>query len=213
MKNILLFSLSILFTLSMYSQEIEQDNNNEKQNDEIRTIFDKVKIIGYSLGISARYGEKYDLQTWDLGLNGGMIVNHWLGIGIALYGLSQEAIYEIDLEDDYAIEAFYGGVYFEAILLGKFPIHVSFPVLVGGGGYSFETSDYYNSNNWNSNNNNYYSFWLIKPGAEIQLNMFKRLRVNLGAYYRFTTGLNNYYRPNDAINGFSFGLTLQIGKF
>ena len=210
MKKISIFLLSTFLIINAYSQEIEQDNNDEKDKDEIKTIFGKAETLGYFLGISARYGEKYDLETWDVGISGGLIVNHRFEIGIAVYGLQQEAEYEIDLRDEYAIEALYGGIYFKPILFGKFPVHVSFPFFLGGGAYSFETPEY---NNSDTDNIQYYSLWLVKPGAELQLNIFKKIRVNLGAYYRFTTDLNNYYRPNDAVNGFSFGITLQIGSF
>ena len=117
--------------------------------------------------------------------------------------------------DGYYLVGGYGGLLVEPIIAPNFPIHVSFPILIGGGGlalneytwhdYDWEY-DYYEPFDWDS-------FFVFEPGVEIELNVVKFFRVGFGASYRITSNMHMAYVPKDMMNGFSAAVTLKFGKF
>jgi len=109
----------------------------------------------------------------------------------------------------------YGGFFVEPILFPNFPVHVSFPIMIGGGGlvlndhtwhdYDWE-NDYYEPYDWDS-------YFVFEPGMEIELNVVKYFRVAFGGSYRLTNGLHISELPKDMMNGFNGAVTLKFGWF
>ena len=212
MKKIF-YTISILFlALFVSAQEINEENNTvNRNNDEIKTIFGHPNSVTGYCSFTTKYGEFYDLQTWDFGMRAGLIVDHWFGMGFAAYGIVQEPLYNEFLQADYSIEGGYGGIYFEPILFGKMPVHVSFPLLIGAGGCSYQV--FTENENWEEESAKSNPFWIIEPGAELELNVFKHFRLAFGVHYRYTSELNFIYRENDALNGISGSMTIKVGTF
>jgi hypothetical protein len=109
----------------------------------------------------------------------------------------------------------YGGFLFEPILLPRFPIHLSFPVVAGIGGIAY-TSSFQPTNSWE-----YYDTWVEdtetyligEPGVELELNVLKFFRMAFGLSYRFTTDINWIYSGPDVLEGWNAGMTFKFGKF
>ena len=102
----------------------------------------------------------------------------------------------------------------EPILLPRFPIHISLPVVVGVGGIAYTTSTSYTD--WFEPS--YYvedatSFLIVEPGVELEINVVKFFRVAVGAYYRYTSNITLIDTPEDVLNGYSAAITLKFGKF
>ena len=66
-----------------------------------------------------------------------LIASHCVGIGIGGTGFLNEFHYEPSLDRQVSLTGGYGGMYIEPILLPRFPVHLSFPVLFGAGGISY----------------------------------------------------------------------------
>jgi hypothetical protein len=62
-------------------------------------------------------------------------------------------------------------------------VHVSFPVLIGGGGVGVMNND---NNAWDRNWKSEASdaFMVIEPGVEVELNITRFFRFCVGAHYR-----------------------------
>jgi hypothetical protein len=222
MKTLKLFL--VLFSLvltNIYS--FGQDNPEEKQESEIKTLFKSDKELGGYGGIVARYTEIGSIQGIVAGGHGCFIAGHSLAIGIAGNALFSEKVYDERLAKDSYFSGGYGGLLIEPILLPKYPIHISLPVLmgIGGIGYTAKTS----ANDWgifdsSSDDQDSKSFFILEPGVELEINVLKFFRLAVGGYYRLTNDVHlRYKNSNDLIEspgflkGFSAGVTLKLGKF
>ena len=62
------------------------------------------------------------------------IVGHSIGLGFGGNGFINEFHYEPALSSDVFLTGGYGGFYIEPIVMPNFPVHLAFPILLGGGG-------------------------------------------------------------------------------
>ena len=106
----------------------------------------------------------------------------------------------------------YGGLFFEPIIMPKYPVHISVPVLVGVGGVAYAI---YNDNH--DYNDNFVEdsevFLVLEPGIELEFNFTKFFRFAITGTYRLTSDITLENTPVDALRGFSGGVTFKFGKF
>ena len=208
LKNAL-FSIIVLSVKNSYSQDslsVKQD----KKDDGIKTIFGKTKSHGGYLGLSCDYTQLNNNDGIMMGGQLGWIINHSFVIGVAGYGFMSDYV-DYSVDNYPQISGGYGGLYFESIVFPKFPVHVSFPVLLGVGGATSYSS--FTNDDWSYYADDSDAFLVAEPGVNIELNMLKFFKIAFGAKYRFTSEL---YMPNidkEALNGLSAGITLKFGKF
>jgi hypothetical protein len=80
------------------------------------------------------------------------------------------------------LEMAYVGLLLEPVFFNKSVVHFSVPVILGPGIASVR-----NSRIWESGSYNVYSdvFGIVEPGLNLEVNLTRILRFNLGASYRF----------------------------
>jgi len=195
----------------------------EVKNDEMQTIFGhndhKISHGGYA-AISMGYTQIDGEDVMTLGGRAGWVIDHHVTIGLAGNAFMNSIFIdgywpESSGNVGYYLVGGYGGLFIEPVIAPNFPIHVSFPVLIGGGGlalndytwhdYDWEY-DYYEPYDWDS-------YFVVEPGVEIELNVVRFFRVAFGASYRFTSNLHMAYVPKDMMNGFNANVTFKFGKF
>lgn len=143
------------------------------------------------------------------------IASHSIGIGLGATGFINEFHYEPSLDKDVFLTGGYGGIFIEPILLPRFPVHLSFPILIGAGGISYISKDMEVNDNLVEDSN---VFILIEPSAELELNLTKFFRIAFGASYRmpsqFDVGLPGTYSIDvESLKTVSYTVTLKLGKF
>ena len=194
----------------------------EQQTDEIKTIFgnkdSKIDHGGYA-AISVGYTQidKQDVMT--LGGRAAWVIDHHVAVGLAGKAFMNSVFIEGDfpntIENGLYMSGGYGGFFVEPIIAPNFPIHASFPVMIGGGGFVLNDQTWHDYN-WD---NEYYepydwdSYFVVEPGVDIELNVVKFFRVAFGASYRFTSNLHISEVPKDMMNGFSGSVTFKFGWF
>lgn len=194
----------------------------EQNSEEMKTLFkntDKKIDHGGYIGLSVGYTQVDNENVITLGGRAGWLIDHHVMIGVAGNSFISEPYVEADFpnidQSGLYLMGGYGGLMIEPILAPNFPVHVSFPILIGGGGYVlneesvFHVDDYdyyYGPYNWDS-------FFVFEPGVEIELNVIKFFRVGFGASYRLTSNLHIDQLPADMLNGFNAAVTLKFGKF
>ena len=146
---------------------------------------------------------------------GAWIIGHGLAVGFAGSGFMNAFAYNSSLDSDVNLTGGYGGILIEPILLGRFPVHLSFPVVAGVGGIAYTqtqwTSDPWgNQESWIEDYNNYLIF---EPGIDLELNVLKFFRLAFGISYRITSDINLINTSTSALNGISGGMTFKFGKF
>ena len=210
-KIIVLSAVLILLCSSLFSQE----NVSTKKSSEFKTLFGNENHNGAYGAFTIGYSEIDQKQAVLFGGRFEWIIGHSIGLGFGGSGFINEAYYELSLNSDVFLTGGYGGFYIEPIVMPNFPVHLSFPILLGAGGISYVTDNWDNHNNMIEDTE---AFLIAEPGAEIELNLTRYFRLALGTSYKFTTpfniGLPNSPDVNsDSLKGFSFLMTFKFGRF
>jgi hypothetical protein len=211
MKRIILVA-SLLATMTLsFSQVDETEQIKPRRSDEIMTLLGSSNAIGGYGGLSMLYSQIDNKDAFIFGARGGAIMGHSFAIGFGGSGFVTDLFFDDDLNLDANLAGGYGGIFFEPILLPKYPVHLSIPVLIGAGGIAYNSVDKHWEESWYVEDSE--AFFVVEPGAEIELNITRFFRFSMGAYYRYTSNIDLLNTSKNVLNGFSFGVNFKFGKF
>ena len=184
-------------------------------DDDVKTLFGNgyVSHGGYG-SFSVGYSEIDAKDALTMGARGAWVIGHWFALGFAGNGFLNDYHYDRGLSRNVNLSGGYGGLLMEPIMLPRFPVHISFPVVIGVGGIAYTTS--YTYSEWSDPE--YFvedatSFLVLEPGVELEFNVVRFFRIAIGGYYRYTSDISLINTPPDVLNGYSGGITLKFGKF
>lgn len=227
--------LSLLLALAFVSGLNAQDNASDS-NEQMKLLFPKKdnpnkKMANGGYGsFSVGYSQINDQAAMVIGGRAAWIADHHFALGIAGEGFFSSIDNSYNYYDnpaEYYLAGGYGGLLIEPIVAPNYPVHVSFPILIGGGGL---TAANWNYTNYNYNYNQYYynadAFFVFEPGVDVEFNVVKFFRVALGVSYRLTSDIYLQYKyfddanveqvvnvPTDALNSFNYNITFKFGWF
>jgi len=188
---------------------------NYRQSD-IQTLTGQGRNVGFYFGFHSEYSQIAGYDAFGAGGTFAMIINHGLALGFSGKGFFSEP-YEISSikNTSYNYTGGYGGILIEPIIFPKFPVHISFPILLGGGGIarSVLTDYYYPYEYTEMKVENAEAFLIAEPGMELEFNVARWMRLGLTGSYRFTTLFTSSSFESNPINGFTAGFSLKFGKF
>lgn len=191
-------------------KEAKQKNN----KDEFQTLFGHNRSSGGYGAFNIGYSQIDNKQAIIFGGKFEWIVGHSLGLGFGGNGFINENHYDTNLDLDVFLTGGYGGFIIEPILLPKFPVHLSFPILLGAGGISYiaENMDYHNMVEDSE------VFLIAEPSAELEFNITRNFRLALGASYRFTSPFDvgaSGTTPvsSDSLDSWTYMMTFKFGRF
>jgi hypothetical protein len=184
-----------------------------------KTIFGDLETTGVYYGINAKTSIISGKYIADFGMNMAFIVNNNITFGIQGNGFWQQPQYDQRLNKNFNIQGLYGGLFIEPIIFPFYAFHFTIPVYFGGG-----VIDFCEVGNNILNNSDYYTydedvFVFVEPGIEIELNVIEKLRISLGAHYKYTSdisladNINGIIFPPTVLSNVNFGLTLKYGSF
>lgn len=208
-KFIILLFVQVFVVVVAFGQK----ENNEGSKDELKTIFNKPHSNGGYGGLTIGYTKINNQDALITGGRGAWIIDRSLAIGVAGYGFVTDFNY-LNNTNEKGLAGGYGGFMLEFIIFPTSPVHISAPLVIGGG----EISIIDNLNYWNPYANAT-TFFVFMPGLEVELNVVKFFRLSAGVYYTYTSEiiLNDIYGdpviPGDALRGFTVGLSFKFGKF
>jgi hypothetical protein len=212
-RTTLIAAAFLLLSSAIYAQD---DNKYRSDNsDEFRTLLGHNRRNGFYGAFTIGYSEIGNRDGVIFGGRMEWITGHSLGVGIGGTGFINENHYEPTLNSDVFLTGGYGGLILEPILMPKYPVHLSFPVLLGAGGISYVTKDDDLARNMIRDSE---TFLIVEPGAEIELNLTKNFRLSIGTSYRLTTpfdvGTNGVQAVSSkSIRAFSYLITFKVGRF
>jgi hypothetical protein len=215
MKKLAIFLGVLAVALPAFAQQ--DDENKSDRSDEIQTLMGKNNAVGGYGAISVQYTELENRDAFVFGARGGIMMGHMMTLGLGGSGFFNDVHYDAATGQDISLAGGYGGFFFEPILMPKFPVHVSFPVLIGAGGVAVVSVN--DQEKWNDNYKSEASdaFMVIEPGIEVELNITRFFRFCIGGYYRYTSDVDiqdpEYNVPTDILQGFSGGVTFKFGHF
>lgn len=187
---------------------------------EMQTIFSnpdkKISHGGYA-AVSIGYTQIGGEDVMTLGGRAGWLIDHHVTLGLS--GTALVSSIYLDQywpgSDGYYLVGGYGGFFIEPVIAPFFPVHISLPILIGGGGLALNDRTWYDYS-WDDDYYDPYdydAFFVFEPGVEIELNVVKFFRVAFGASYRLTSDLHMPDVPRDMMNGFSGAVTFKLGVF
>jgi len=226
-KKILVLLLSLFIVLSVTAQ------NNEN---EIRTLLHKKNSTnkidnGFYASLSFGWTMIDGENAFIIGPRIAWIANHYFALGIAGGGFSNFMHLPPNDEyyprDEYFLAGGYGGILLEPIIMAKNPVHVSFPIMIGGGMVTANSKNSWTDYSFNGEYYNNDVYFVFEPGVDLELNITKFFRIAAGASYRLTNELDmtySYFSEQEgsmfthdidkhALNAFNVKLALKFGIF
>jgi len=207
--------LILVFLILLSSGISAQENKNE-----YKTIFPsnkehRVDHGGYG-AFNVGYTNIDGKSAIQMGMRGAWVIDHHIALGLAGNGFFNNLSKTEDL-NGYYLAGGYGGFYFEPIIAPNSSVHVSFPILIGGGGVSTIPQNYLDGD-FNDFVYNYDFYFVFEPGVEIEFNLARFFRLGVGASYRLTNGVILNYPlspdiPKEVLNAVNFYVIFKFGKF
>jgi len=186
-----------------------------------RTLFqDSLAITGGYFNFTMRYTNVMATDVLLIGLGGGIVIDHWLEIGLAgawsTSAIKNEA-YESYLQgqtstDLHGLELRYG--YGGVLIAQKSAIHLSAPILIGMGSvaYSYPRSNS-GSDSDQRNRTDGQAFFMLEPGLELEVSIVKALRIGIGGSYLYTSDLELPDTAPDALRNVMARMSVTFGAF
>jgi opacity protein-like surface antigen len=218
MKKLVILSALIIFIYSAASsQEADsiQKSVKKEKSDEYMTLFGHSKPGGVYGAFSTGYSQIGGEHAVMFGGRFEWIAAQSFGFGFGGKGFINEYHYEPSIDKEVFLTGGYGGLYIEPILMPRFPVHLAFPVLLGGGGVSYVTKDQEFDENFIEESE---AILVAEPSAELELNITRHFRLAFGASYLFTTpfDIGSAEPPlasSKSLEGWNFNITFKFGRF
>ena len=206
MKKIFVLCFALVMSTVAWAQD-------KGTSGDIKTLVSNTHHFGFYGGLSFKGTKLKDETLMMGGFKMGVIINRTLGIGFEGYGLiPYTSSTEYLSGEDVIPLGGYGGLVLEPILFSNRAIHVTFPVSAGAGWLGYHED-------WGSEFNNSSDliegdvFWYIEPGANVEVNISRAVRLDLGVSKRFAQDLELPETESDDFSKLGYYVTLKIGRF
>jgi hypothetical protein len=209
-KNILAMKALVicLFSIIAVSATIAQD---------IQTVFGKSRSTGGYVALSNKFTAIGNSYANIPEVYAGVFINQrWLvGFGVAASTNDIRVPVEYSVSPTQPMTYQYGqaGMKFEYVMASRKAAHVVFNVF-GGAGFTAQYNrygwpyDYYHPNTFDEN-----WFYVIEPGAQLEMNLFRWMRLSPGVSYRHVNGSSAQGLSDGDLSNWSYSVTLKIGGF
>lgn len=222
-KNYIALFVSLFMLSAGFAQTdttkttISVTSTKKKADSDFQTLFkNDPKAFGGYFGINSHYTSINNTNSVLMGAELSAVINHSFNIGFQGYGLVTpvETGQFTDFGDPLYVALGYGGLKLEPVAYYNSVVHLSFPVLIGGGGITqYSKNNYYGYYQPYYYQDSYDYFFVLEPGVAVELNVLKFMRISTGASYRVTSDFNITGMQDNNLNGFNFDLSLKFGWF
>lgn len=204
-KSLLLILISFVGVLG-FAQE---DENYLEFNDRNNVVH------GVYLGLSMRYGQIEDADTYMGGFKIAYVANQQFEVGFeGNFIYSDQDVFNTTLSRREDLIGGYGGLHLEPIFFSKSRVNLSFPLLIGGGAIGVIDARV-NEQDFEENltEDDFDFVFVAEPGINALFNINRYLQIEAGIRYRLSSKLNLVNSPVERINGFSGGIGIKVGVF
>ena len=218
--------LMVAMVLGSFLSQAQSKDSTERMN----TIFSgktgKMKFpkyVGVYGSSEAAYSQLNGQSVFMTGGQVGLLMNKKWGIALAGYTSMGNRIEASNAKGQY-LSASYGGVRFEYTPIPNAAVHLSFPLLLGGGMMNLDSLNgrdgfgrkgRNDSNNRMGNRNQGNSYFVVQPGIQVEANLFRFVKLYAGASYRLgiQAEQNNALISSTALNGIMVNAGVKVGIF
>jgi hypothetical protein len=191
---------------------------NEKGDDQVQSLFHGKGCVGYgALSNKFTYIDGHFANM--VGVYGGVYLNRSFLLGIGAAGLTNDIKVPVEhraelLED---LSYMYGqvGMMTEYVVASNKAVHVAFNLFSGAGfTFQYERGDWHDDHemDWDGSRDEDW-FFVVEPGVQLELNLFKWMRFSPGVSYRAVVDSEAMGLSDSKLSDVSYNLTLKFGKF
>ena len=213
--------IGIIIVVLLLSQ-LKQLNAQERieRNNQVQTLFGNGGGFGGFLEVEAKAGEINGQSGLLVGGAIKGVFSSKFNIGFAGYGLTTKV--EADTYDDenklYQIDFGYGGLVIEPVIGNRHAVHVTLPILFGVGGIGLKKRRYEPFEDDPIDLKKYEAFdddvfVVLEPGLNLEINLLRNLRLNLGTTYRYIYDKDVIGLSDEELSGFTGKVGLKLGWF
>jgi hypothetical protein len=176
------------------------------------TLFGKKTAIGGYGSLDVAYTRMFDKDGAVVGLQGALLFNHRLSLGLGLYGWTnpQEGP-DNEFGEERSFQTAYGGATVRYSLFPQSPVYLSVGGLVGGGGVVLARDD--DDGDEDIRDEDADAFAVFQPDIAVHANLTRWMRIGVTAGYRFTAGVESFDYDESDVNGVVVGGQVQLGRF
>jgi hypothetical protein len=205
--------LLISLVPGLYGQQF-MDSTNPR---EIKSLLNKDNDLNGFGGIDVKATELKNTRTLLVGGYGAVLVNHNYQLGLAAYGLITAPEFNGRLLDttpkELNLYGGYAGLLIGGTLLSRQLIHLNFPIVLGAGQLQVSDHNFFAGNIDSDFTIEQSAFYVVEPGAQLEFNLTKSIRLAMGASYRWVQGLDLINVSDDELIEWSGVVSLKFGRF
>jgi len=154
-----------------------------------------------------------------VGVYGGWYVNHSFLLGISASALTNDLKVPLEYRAEPLenLSYMYGqvGMMTEYVVASNKAVHVAFNVFTGAGfTLQYERDDWHDDHemDWDGKRDEDW-FFVVEPGVQVEVNLFKWMRFSPGISYRTAVNSNALGLSDSKLSDISYNVTLKFGKF
>lgn len=177
-------------------------------------LFDKQVPVGAYAGLDVAYSRMFGQDGAVVGVQGALVLNHRLSLGLAGYGWTNSQPAPDDATGrGQSFETGYGGATIRySLFLPGAPVYFTVGTLIGGGAIVLGPEDHEDFD-YDDSDTSEDVFALVQPDVTLHANLTHWMRFGLTAGYRLTTGVDRMGFEEKDVNGLVLGGQLQFGRF
>ncbi|HKH60683.1 MAG TPA: hypothetical protein VKA49_07620 [Flavitalea sp.] len=187
------------------------------QEGDVQTIFKgNLRTSGGYGAVTNKFTTIRGEYTNLAGLYGGWYINHRIMIGIGAAASTNN----LHVPQQFSTNPIkprtwqYGqfGMVSEYVISSDKPIHLAFHLFSGAGfTLQYQREDWDHSSHDNASDENW--FVVVEPGVQLEVNLFKWMRLSPGVSYRGTFGSYGRGLGDSDLSAVSYNATMKFGKF
>lgn len=212
MKKVILLAVLSIFGISIKS--------NAQDSTKTLLHLSRINSIGIYAAPEFQYGQLHSQFTPFAGGSLMFMFNKRFAIGGTMMHSTDRSFSPAGVSP-LVMNANFGGLKMEYTLNPNSAIHLSFPLLIGGGSASADSAfrnrrrplqqDTAGFGTFQPRNRS--DYFVIQPGIQLEGNLLPFLKLYIGANYRFAFDRNTSLLPADNLQGFSASVGIKAGLF
>jgi hypothetical protein len=206
----------LIFSLIVSGVSLAQEGSGRPSD--IQTIFKSSRTTGYG-AITNKFTYIRGEYANMVGAYGGVFIDRKVMIGIGGFATTNNVSVPAQFSSVPGVPMSYGyvqsGLMTEYVIASNKPVHLVLSMFAGAG-FSYQYEHWSNpSYDWNQSHGIYDQQWffVMEPGAQLEINLFPWMRISPGISYRSAHNSDGLGLSDSNLSDWNYSFTLKFGKF
>ncbi len=186
-------------------------NLSAQQTDVSKTVFGNTKLqLGYFVNPACQFGKVAGSTAVLPGIGAGITINNKVSLSVNYRFIITENTPAGEMDQRLYLDQQYAGIRGEYALFPERVTHINFRVEAGSGHTEFDLKDAFETADVPVKDA---SFAYLEPGIALEVNLWKYLKLDLGAGYRIVSHVTFGDMTEKDFRGFSCSAGFKLGIF